>query len=480
MAQRAIRQRPRTSTLVGAGVVLVVAGLVTTLAVVWPGFDARQTPLDDGTLWAVQTGAGDGYARVNLELGELDTVKTAENASSIAQTGDRLFVFADGDTQFADVDMATPGDLTATTTDAFTRTPAGTVQIASSGDFLAFRTDAGGVHVATLSGGGSPMTIDPYADVQVEEGQERPRFVASAVTIDADGVVFLYSAAEARVVRADARTGRIVGEDAVAAAPADVQLTAVGGRWAMLDEATGAVLLQGREQPVPAGATVGAVLQRSSTASGDVYLADPEGLVRVSVDGGTAERIVSDALGTPAAPLTEDGTTYAAWLRDADGGGTLWTTDAPTLNPLDYGTGTLGDQVDPQFLTNGSRVALNERSSGWVWTVPAGALIASSQQWTLEESSEAAPDDDTVAERVIDPKPPVAVDDAFGVRAGAAALLPVLLNDHDPNEDVLSIDVSSISGLDPDFGTVSISGPSRRWSSTSPPVPRGRRASATA
>jgi len=452
------RRRPRTSTLVGAAAVVVVAGLVTTLAVIWPGFDARETPLDDGTLWAVQTGAGDAYARVNLELGELDTVKTAENASSLAQTSDRLFVFADSDTQFADVSMATPTDLTATSTDAFTRTPAGTVEVAAAGDFLVFRTDAGGVSVGTLSSGGEATPIDPYADVQVEAGQERPRFAAAAVAVDADGVVFLYSAAEGRVVRADGRTGRIVGDDPVDSPPADAQLTTVGGRWALLDEATGALRVQGREDAIATDAAVGALLQRSATAPGDLYLADSDGLVRVSLDAGTSERIVSDDLGTPAAPLTQDGTTYAAWLRDGEGGGTLWTTEAPTLNPLDYGAGALGDQVDPTFLTDGTRVALNERSSGWVWTVPGGALIASSQQWAIEETSEAAPDDETVADRVIDPKPPVAVDDAFGVRAGSVTLLPVLLNDHDPNEDVLSVDVASISGLDPAFGTVSISG----------------------
>ncbi len=455
------RRRPRTSTLIGAGAVVVVAGLVTTLAVIWPGFDARETPLDDGTLWAVQTGAGDAYARVNLELGELDTVKTAENASSLAQTGDRLFVFADSDTQFADVDMATPADLTATTTDAFTRTPPGTVDVATAGDFLAFRTDVGGVWVATLSGGGDAVAIDPYADVEVEEGQERPRFAATASTVDADGVAYLYSAAESRVLRADARTGRILGEDAVDGAPAEVQLTAVGGRWALLDEATGGVRVQGRDEEITTGAVVGARMQRPATDAGDLFLADPEGLVRVSLDGGTAERTVTapaSGLGTPAAPLTQAGTTFAAWLGDGESGGALWTTDAPTLNPLDYGTATLGEQVDPEFLTDGARVALNERSSGWVWTVPEGALIASSQQWALEETSEAAPDDDTVADRVIDPKPPVAEDDAFGVRAGSVATLPILLNDHDPNEDVLSVEVTSLSGLDPAFGSVTIAG----------------------
>ncbi len=429
-----------------------------TLAVVWPGFDARETPLDTGSVWAVQTGAGDAYARVNLELGELDTVKTAENASSIAQTGADLFVFAESDTQFADVDMATPPDLTATTSDAFTRTPPGTVEVESAGDFLVFRTDSGGVWVATLSGGGAAVSVDPYAGAAAADGAERPRFVATAITVDSDGIAYLYSAAEGRMLRADATTGRIIGEDPITAPPLDVQLTAAGGRWAMLDEVSGEMRVQGRDDPIATGATVGAVVQRTSSARGPVFIADPSGLVRVDTDAGTATRVVADTLGTPAPPVTIDGTAYAAWLRDGEGGGSLWSSSDPVLNPLDYNGGSLGEQVDPEFVTNGARVALNERSSGWVWTVPDGALVASSQQWALEETREQSPDDETVADRVIEPKPPVAVDDEFGVRAGSVTLLPVLLNDHDPNEDVLSVQVDSLTGLDPAFGTLSVSG----------------------
>ena len=76
------------------------------------------------------------------------------------------------------------------------------------------------------------------------------------------------------------------------------------------------------------------------------------------------------------------------------------------------------------------------------------------------------------AEIVLDPKPPVAEADAFGVRAGSLATLPVLLNDHDPNEDVLSIDPASVTGLDPGFGTVTITDSGGRLAVQVAPTPR--------
>ena len=130
---------------------------------------------------------------------------------------------------------------------------------------------------------------------------------------------------------------------------------------------------------------------------------------------------------------------------------------------LDYGGLALPDQRRPTFVASDDAVILNETRSGWVWTIPDGALVASSQDWSLDERTDpdAAPSQEQLSV-VIDPKPPVAVADAFGVRAGSLVTLPVLMNDHDPNEDVLSIDPASVTGLDPGFGTVSITDDSQR------------------
>ena len=64
--------------------------------------------------------------------------------------------------------------------------------------------------------------------------------------------------------------------------------------------------------------------------------------------------------------------------------------------------------------------------------------MPSSQDWSLDDRTDpdAVPSEEQLTV-VIDPKPPVAEPDAFGVRADSLVTLPVLMNDHDPNEDVL-------------------------------------------
>jgi hypothetical protein len=445
--------RDRRPWIIGAAITATVAA-VTTIAVVWPGFDAQQTPPDDGTIWALQAGDGRRYARVNTVLGELDTVKRVESPSGIVQNADHLFVYADGDARFADVNLALPADLDSDENDAFQNTPAGTVEVASAGDHIAYLTDRGFVYASSLATGDATVAIDPYADDD-PEAEDKRTFVAAAVTVDAGGVVYAYSAEEGRVIRADAATGQVRGSDDVPDAPSDdVQLTAVDGHWALFSSDSGDLWVQGVGDPVSSGTTAG-VLQQPATEGDAVYVADGTGLFAVPLDGSGPRRVTSEgsARGVPAAPAVLDGTVYAAWLPQAGTSGTLWSSERGDVD-LDYGGAELGDEVAPAFVTNGSRMILNETRSGWVWTLPDGDLVPSSQQWDVDEEKPTVQQEDVTAERVVDPKPPVAVDDAFGVRAGRSVVVPVLLNDHDPNEDVLSVDPASVEGLDASFGTV--------------------------
>src|SRR5690606_30566177 len=111
--------------------------------------------------------------------------------------------------------------------------------------------------------------------------------------------------------------------------------------------------------------------------------------------------------------------------------------------------------IRPVFRDNGDRAVLSETGTGLVWTVPDGRLVPL-EQWTVDKDAEQSAGT-VVVEDVAEQQPPVAVDDVFGVRTGQQVVLPVLLNDHDPNKkDVLSIDPQSIGGDLGAFGSVSL------------------------
>ena len=204
--------------------------------------------------------------------------------------------------------------------------------------------------------------------------------------------------------------------------------------------------------------TIGAVaVQRPGPKADVAYVADEAGLMEVPLDGGLPKREFGDGvrvIGQPARPTAFKGDMFAAWVPTGEAGGALWRRNGGE-SALSFGGGTLTGDRRPSFIATRDAMILNETRSGWVWTMPDGALVPSSQDWSLDDHTDPnAGQSEQQATVVIDPKPPVAVADAFGVRAGSLAVLPVLLNDHDPNEDVLSIDPTSVTGLDPGFGVV--------------------------
>ncbi|MEV8360172.1 Ig-like domain-containing protein [Microbacterium sp. NPDC076895] len=420
----------------------VAATLVVGLAAAWPGYDAQQTPLDDGTIWALQRSAGGHYARVNAELLELDTVKQISQPTALAQTADAVWAFAASATRVAGINPATPPDLDAGSSDAFAATPAGTRSVSTSGTSVAYLTEAGEIFMGDLARPGA---------ARLDIGNEEDPFAADALTVGPAGILAAYSADSGEVVRADLASGSILGVDEVPDAPGEgASLTLVGQRWVMLDAETGRLWIQGLSAPVETAMLPDARLAASSDGGDEVFLADSQELVAVALGDG-AQRQVTGGLevrGVPAAPRTLGGEVFAAWLGPT--GGTLWSQSTGD-SALDYAGAELGTDPLPEFLGTDRRLILNETQSGWVWTVPAGDLVPSSQSWQIDDQVSAAESDDAVAPEVVEPKPPVAENDAFGVRAGRAITLPVLLNDHDPNEDVLSVVPESVSASA--FGT---------------------------
>ena len=441
--------------------VLVLMALFAGTAIVASGFDVKQTPLNGSSIWAVQGGSGNRYARINTDLHELDTIKSVRSPSGLVQSGSATLLFAQNYEKVVNVDPARPADL-GNDPSAYANTPAGTTTVVTSDSVIGYLTNTGTVYVAPIVDGAAavPVRIDPYAEAATAQSGEPSRFRSDAIALGTDGVLYSYSLTSRTVLRYQVDAQRVLGEDPVPAAPTDagIQLTAVGDTW-VLASATGSKLWMRDRRPVDTGLTENYLLQRPAASADSVIVADDSGLVSFSLSDGKATRTVGTrgtSLGIPAVPTTFDSALYAAWIPATGTAGTLWSSTAGEKN-LDFaGQKPSGDPV-PVFQSNGQRMILNDTASGWVWTIPDGALVRSSQNWGIATEQQPQKDDkvEEVAQ-VAAPQAPVAEADSFGVRAGALVTLPVLLNDHDANTDVLTILPASVTGLPPEFGTLSI------------------------
>jgi len=445
--------------------VTAVLGAVAVGAVIAPGFDEREVTQDNPSVWALQSTAGQRFARINTVVGEVDTVKEASAPTDIVQAGNTLLVYADNLGTVTPVDAAKPADLSEGNSQATVSTPTGTEALSAAGDWVAYLTDSGQALAGRVSDGTAltPQLFDPFANEPVTSGADRPVFTSAALAISPTGTLAAYAPDRSTVMRVNAESGEVEGMDIIVGGPEDgsLQMSWSGDTWLLFESATGRLWWRGGSEPLDTGVTGSARLQSAVSDAGVAYLADDQGLMEIRPADGTVTRVFGDdgtSLGDPAAPTASPttGEIVAAWLPGGVGPGTLWSSEGGAVG-LPYGGIALGDQRSPQLRTNGSRLILNENRSGWVWMVPSGELVASSQQWDPEEETPSTDDEEDVATEVTDPRAPIAEDDEFGVRAGRQVILPILLNDHDANKDVLTVWLETLGSLDPAFGTLSLS-----------------------
>lgn len=480
--------RPSRGTLVATVSAIAVLGVVVTVAVTADGYEAVEVPRVDSSVWVMRDSGQ--YARVNTDIGEIDTVRAVEEPSALVQSGGASVIYSQGYRQRWSVDPAGPVDLVpADESDLASSpevpessaktTPAGTREIVSSGEHILYRTDTGQVYLGAVGPESDARLIDPFADSPNTEGPDRAsagadadaadapndddkrQYVADAVAVSPDGLVALYSAGEGAVRRFDVETGRSVGSPEKVSTPpqadAALELAVIGERWVLTDAAEGHAWISGRDGTVDVDIDGEARLGAGSADGDTALIADSSGLIELNLSNGTAERIVQ-ASGTPTRPVVVGDDTHVAWLSTETG--TLWSRSTGATTPLAVPEGALEatSGVTPVIRTNGDRAILNETTSGLLWTVPDGDLIPL-EEWSVDEDDEEQRGA-IIVEDVAEQEPPVAAADAFGVRTGELVTLPVLLNDHDPNKkDVLTIDAASVTGLsEPGFGELSVVG----------------------
>ncbi|MBG6239491.1 hypothetical protein IWX78_002478 [Mycetocola sp. CAN_C7] len=397
----------------------VICALIATVAIVSTGYRAQQLNLGDGAVWVVNE-SRQAIGRANTQVFELNAGLVADSAQiDVLQEGTSVLLVDSGRSSIDIVDPAT-----ATVAESVPLPPGvtdvdlagGRVTIAADGDFWL-------VPVEDLT------AFDSESDPTLSLG---PGAIGS---MNPSGDLFVFSPRESEIYRVSS------GQDTVGETTAveldedadDVQLSSVGSDPVLLDAAGGRLIVRGNSIDVSAADPV---LPLPSAGGETVLVGVQGGLLSVPLAGGEPTEVVGDVSGDPVSPVTVGACEYAAWadgtvFERCDG-------DTRTSTLSVAGTARL------DFRRNGDHLVLNDAVGGNTWAVQDdNQLIDNWDELIDVEEDEQEIDDtqeDTPPEYEQAQMPPTAVDDAFGARPARTSPLPVLLNDIDPNGDVLMIE----------------------------------------
>lgn len=422
----------------------VVAALVTTLAIVSGGYSAQHLQLDDASVW-VASDAKKSIGRANTEIDKLNSVVAGTGeALDVVQDGENVLLIDREANTVAVVDPATAeagksvalpprspqvflaGDrvaLLSRTTGQLWLTTVGQLDQFNSGS--APTVDLGGRTVAAMDPGGALVAYQPGTRtvVRIQLSGSEPSTTTTAVATSGDG--------------------------------ANVSLTTVAGHWALLDPDERRLWIDGRSVNLASrlDGSADPVLQQPSTTGDAVWIGTTTGVIRVPLDGAATSTPFAAASGAATAPVTVGACTYAGWNS-----GTAWRSCEAAGSGQRSTLGDVPSGAALAFRANGDRVVLNDTRSGVSWAVQSGntridnwdELVAKKTTQELVDQSK----QDTAPQFEKQEQPPVAVDDQFGARPGRVTPLPVLLNDYDPNGDVLTID--SVTAIPPEQGTIEL------------------------
>lgn len=412
---------------------LLIFAVVATIAIVSTGYTAQKMKLDDASVW-VANGSQQVIGRANTEVFELNSVVHA-SASQLetVQRGNTVLLI---DHANATADTVDPATSAIVDTIAL---PPDQAEVFLAGDrVIIFEGGTGELWImplVELSG------FDATAPASLSLGRD------AVVTVTPAGVLFAFSPEVNEVRRVDATRSDEVEASwglSIDGGSRSYEITAAGDQWAVLDVGTRTLYVDGRTVDLSDEISVsdGPELQLPGPGSDRLLVGTNTALISVPFSGANPVPLVGDRSGTSAPPLVLNGCEFGAWT---DGG--AW-----RRCPTDGGSGveiSLGEMpggANLRFSANGERAVLNDSRSGATWAIQQKGelidnwddLIVEDQDQQQEENDEDVPPDIDVEQ-----KPPVAVDDEFGARAGRATLLPVLLNDYDPNADVLVITQTS-------------------------------------
>lgn len=422
---------------------VAIVALVVTTAVVSGGFPAQKVELNDGAVW-VSNGTKQFIGRANTTIMELNSVVPGESSElDVVQSGFTVLLFDRGSGKAGIVNAAT--STIASTVPMPTDTPA----LFTAGDNVVVADGVGQVWIMPSAEFGH---FDPQTPPNLNLGAQ------STFAMDDQGFLVAYSRQAHLVYRIDAaNTGTVVESHDVTFgnAASDLSVTWVGSDWAIMDSTARSMVINGNTVDLSSLVKAGErpKLQVPSHTGNGVLLATSRSLLSIPSSGGTPKTLVTDRAGNVAPPLVVDGCNYAAWSD-----GTAWRSchgaEPVTMSLAQVPTGA----VRLAFMRNEGHVVLNDPRGGGAWAVQShGELIdnwdglqrVDDKQHQIANNNIDVPPQYEKAQQ-----PPVAVNDAFGARPNRSSVLPVLLNDYDPNGDVLVI--SQVTPISEDVGHLDV------------------------
>ena len=427
--------RVRAGSVFAGAVVAIAAIGITTAAIAFEGNPTAQLDLHDGSVWITKADE-QLVGHFNNESRRLDGQLKAPSAEfDLLQERDQVLVHNGGGEPTL-IPLDTAGVALGDATDL----PVGAVVEMGGGTVAILDPASGALHALPFTGVASFSAVE--AEPLAELGED------AAMTVAADGTVYAVSPKQGTLLTIT------VGGDGTAERTAEqpleglekgsaVEVTSVGDVPVVLDRERELLVMEGREVPV-----VGAEVARlaADVAQGDtVTLAVEDALLTLPLGGGeAAETRTGSSGGRPAQPVVVEGCAYGAWsgtgrvVRDCVG------TEADLVDSIAQYDG----KGELRFRVNRDVVILNDVVTGGAW-LPSDALqkvdnwddlvAPEGEGEESEETTTSTVPDPLPPDRGPDNKPPVANDDDLGARAGQTVILPVLLNDTDPDGDVLTV-----------------------------------------
>ncbi|WP_167052042.1 Ig-like domain-containing protein [Salinibacterium sp. ZJ77] len=418
-------RRPLLATITSS---TAVAVLVATVAIVSTGYTAQRMDLTDPSVW-VAGASHDAIGRANTAVFELDsTIETDAEQAELVQSGSTVILVDRASATMRVVDPAT-----AELGEAVSLPPQNpSVHLAE--DRVVIFAETGEVWFVLLS---DVASFDAAVPSALSLG------TGAVLALTDSGALLAYVPDATEVWRVEPGAS-VVGQrssmqwSGTPPVGGSVQITAVGEEWVVFDADSGQLsTAAGAKNLSSVVSGSSARVQMPGPAADGVLVAHTGGLASVPLGDGDARVLVDSGAGVPAAPVVVDGCRFAAWS-----GGSAWR-GCPREDGIDMALAGLAPGPRLAFAVNQGRVVLNDALGGESWAVQAsGELIDNWESLLVDQDREEETpqaDDETPPELEEVQQPPTAVDDDLGARPGRTTVLPVLLNDYDPNGDVLVI-----------------------------------------